>query len=458
MTYRETLDFLYAQLPMFHRIGPAAFKKDLTNTLALCAHLGNPHLKFRSIHVGGTNGKGSVSHMLAAVCQAAGLKTGLYVSPHYKDFRERIKINGRYIPRKRVVEFIDTNRAAIEKIQPSFFELCVAMAFDHFARERVDVAVIEVGLGGRLDSTNVITPLLSVITNISYDHMNMLGDTLPQIAFEKAGIIKPGVPVVIGETHPESAPVFIKKAAETGSKIVFADQHYRAKEKASDVENNSYSTIYDIYKNGDLFLEDLAVQAAGPFQAKNVATAIQAVEVLQQTPFVPAALAADSKTARFPGLPAAKIAGTLPDPLREGLARLKDLTRFMGRWQIIGQNPTVLCDSAHNEAGLRSAFEKIDQLATPPNARLRIVTGFVNDKDVDKVLGLFPREARYYFAKANIPRGLEAPVLKEKAAAHGLEGRAYASVKNALKAARRAASPHDLIVVTGSIFVVAEVI
>ncbi len=230
MTYRETLDFLYAQLPMYHRIGPAAFKKDLTNTLALCERLGNPHLKFRSIHVGGTNGKGSVSHMLAAVCQAADLKTGLYVSPHYKDFRERIKINGRYIPRSRVVAFIENNRTAIENIQPSFFELCVAMAFDHFAREQVDVAVIEVGLGGRLDSTNVITPLLSVITNISYDHMNMLGDTLPQIAFEKAGIIKPGVPVVIGETHPESAPVFIKKAAETGSKIVFADQHYRAKE------------------------------------------------------------------------------------------------------------------------------------------------------------------------------------------------------------------------------------
>ena len=442
MTYRETLDFLYARLPMFHRIGPAAFKKDLTNTVALCEHLGNPHLKFRSIHVGGTNGKGSVSHMLAAVCHAAGLRTGLYVSPHYKDFRERIKIDGRYIPRSRVVEFVDTNRAAIEKIQPSFFELCVAMAFDHFARERVDVAVVEVGLGGRLDSTNIITPLLSVITNISYDHMNMLGDTLPQIAFEKAGIIKPGVPVVIGETHPESAPVFIKKAAETGSEIVFADQHYRAEEKVSGVENNSYSTIYDIYKNGDLFLEDLAVQAAGPFQAKNVATAMQAVEMLQQAPFVPAAL----------------FAGTLPGSLREGLARLKDFTRFMGRWQIIGRNPTVLCDSAHNEAGLRSAFEKINQLAKSAGARLHIVTGFVNDKDVDKALGLFPREARYYFARANIPRGLEAAVLKEKSALHGLHGKAYSSVKNALKAARRAAAADDLIVVTGSIFVVAEVI
>ena len=443
MTYRETLDFLYAQLPMYHRIGAAAFKKDLTNTLALCEHLGNPHLTFRSIHVGGTNGKGSVSHMLAAVCQAAGLKTGLYVSPHYKDFRERIKVNGHYIPRKRVVEFVDANRAAIEKIQPSFFELCVAMAFDHFARERVDVAVVEVGLGGRLDSTNIITPLLSVITNISYDHMNMLGDTLPQIAFEKAGIIKTGVPVVIGETHPESAPVFLKKAAETGSKIVFADQHLMAAEKENNSKSILQSTVYHVYKNGAPFLDDIDVQAAGPYQAKNVVTVIQAIDVLR----------------KLPGFQTLMTGALVPDPLREGLAHLKTLTRFMGRWQVIGRNPTVLCDSAHNEAGLRSAFEKIGQLVSrTPDSRLHVVTGFVNDKDVDKVLGLFPREARYYFAKANIPRGLEAPVLREKAAAHGLSGKAYTSVKNALRAARRTAAPHDLIVVTGSIFVVAEVI
>lgn len=434
MTYRETLDFLYAQLPMYHRIGPAAFKKDLTNTLALCEHLGNPQAKFRSIHVGGTNGKGSVSHMLAAVCQAAGLKTGLYVSPHYKDFRERIKIDGRYISRKRVVDFIEQHRETIERIQPSFFELCVAMAFDHFARAKVDVAIIEVGLGGRLDSTNVISPLLSVITNISYDHMNMLGDTLPQIAFEKAGIIKPGVPVVIGETHPESAPVFLKKAAETGSEIVFADRHFSVKEKTPESESISVSSVYDVFKNNRPFLKNLEVQASGPFQAKNVATLIQAVEQLK---IIPSELSA--------GI------------LREGLAHLKVLTRFMGRWQVIGANPAVLCDSAHNEAGLRSAFEAIKQYQTE-HARLHIVTGFVNDKDVDKVLGLFPREAVYYFAKANIPRGLEAQVLKEKAAIHGLQGRVCTSVKNALKTARHAASPDDLIVVIGSIFVVAEVI
>lgn len=407
---------------MFHRIGPAAFKKDLTNTLALCEHLGHPQHRFKSIHVGGTNGKGSVSHMLAAVCQTAGLKTGLYVSPHYKDFRERFKINGQYIPRRNVVDFIVRHRDAIERIQPSFFELCVAMAFDWFAQQKVDIAVIEVGLGGRLDSTNVITPLLSVITNISYDHQNLLGDTLPQIAFEKAGIIKPGVPVVIGETHPESAPVFQKKAAETGSSIVFADQKYRAVELP---DTRLDATRYEVYHGDKLLFPALEVAAAGPFQAKNLATVFQAVESLQQ-----------------PALSAA---------LPEALKNLRTLTRFIGRWQLIGSRPAILCDSAHNEAGLRLAFEKI---GTPQH----IVTGFVNDKEVDKVLGLFPSGARYYFAKANIPRGLEAPVLKEKAAAFGLRGKAYASVRQALKAARRAAGPDDLILVIGSIFVVGEVI
>jgi dihydrofolate synthase/folylpolyglutamate synthase len=313
------------------------------------------------------------------------------------------------------------------------------MAFDHFSRERVDVAIVEVGLGGRLDSTNVITPLLSVITNISYDHQNMLGDTLPQIAFEKAGIIKPGVPVVIGETHPESAPVFLKKAAETGSEIVFADQNFRVSEKDAADWHQEYRISPGKENPGAEW--SLEVDAAGPYQSRNLATVLQSVEIM----------------ARY--LPAID-----RNALREGLKNLRSLTRFMGRWQIIGQNPTVLCDSAHNEAGLRLAFERIDALVhRPPSAvhrppYLHIVTGFVNDKDVDKVLGYFPRQARYYFAKANIPRGLEAAVLKDKAAGYGLEGRAYSSVRNALKAAKRAAAPDDLIVVTGSIFVVAEVL
>jgi dihydrofolate synthase/folylpolyglutamate synthase len=447
MTYRETLDYLYAQLPMFQRIGPAAYKKDLGNTLALCAHLGNPHFHFPSIHVGGTNGKGSVSHFLAALCQTAGLKTGLYVSPHYRDFRERIKINGQYIPRQRVVEFVEKHRTAIEAIQPSFFELCVAMAFDHFARERVDIAVIEVGLGGRLDSTNVITPLLSVITNISYDHQNLLGDTLPLIAGEKAGIIKPGVPVVIGETHPESAPVFLKKAEETNSPIIFADQHFQVLEK----ENSGWETaVYDVFQDKKPYLENLLVDVAGPFQQKNLATALQAWEVFLDEvsrqslqPEMTGALAAQLKAQN----------ARLKTP--EALSRIRDLTRFIGRWQVIGRQPMVLCDSAHNEAGLRTILGKMTDL---PFRKIHFVVGFVNDKDVAPVLALFPRSARYYFAKANIPRGLEASVLREKAAGAGLQGRAYMSVKNALRAARRAALPDDLIVVTGSIFVVAEVV
>ena len=429
MTYRDTLDYLYRQLPMFQRVGPAAYKKDLTNTLALCEHLGNPQHRFKSIHIGGTNGKGSVSHMLAAVCQAAGLKTGLYVSPHYKDFRERIKVNGAYIPQRRVVEFVEKNLDAIERIEPSFFELCVAMAFDHFAREKVDVAIVEVGLGGRLDSTNVITPLLSVITNISYDHQNLLGETLQEIAGEKAGIIKSGIPVVIGETHPESAPVFEKKAREMGAPIVFADQHFQV------VENDStewLSSTYHTSKDGAPYLKILEVAAGGPFQSRNVATVLQAWELLGAT-----------------SLP--EISN--PQILRKGLSELRTLTRFMGRWQIIGKQPLILCDSAHNEAGLRIAFERIN---TMPFRQLHIVTGFVNDKDVTKTLGYFPVQARYYFAKADIPRGLEATVLQEKAAGFGLHGRAYSSVRNALKAARRAAEPDDMIVVIGSIFVVAE--
>lgn len=429
--YRDALDYLYAHLPMFQRIGPAAYKKDLGNTLALCEYLGNPHGKFPSIHVGGTNGKGSVSHFLAALCQMSGLKTGLYISPHYRDFRERIKINGQYIPRKHVVEFVQAHREKIEEIQPSFFELCVAMAFDHFARERVDIAVIEVGLGGRLDSTNIITPLLSVITNISYDHMNLLGDTLTLIAGEKAGIIKPGVPVVIGETHPESAPVFLKKAAETRSPIVFADQHFQALEKETD---SWRTTIYDVFRDGKPYLENLEVDVAGPFQQKNLATALQAWEV------------------------AGPVLPSTPAPLKTQHATLKtaELTRFMGRWQVIGQNPTVLCDSAHNEAGLRLLVEQL--LEEAPSRQIHFVLGFVNDKSVEPVLALFPPGARYYFAKADIPRGLEATLLREKAAGAGLHGRAYSSVKNALRAARRAAAPDDLVVVTGSIFVVAEVV
>ncbi len=482
MSYRETLDYLYQQLPMFHRIGPAAYKNDLTNTLALCAHLGNPQDKFKAVHVAGTNGKGSVSHLLAAVCQSAGLKTGLYISPHYKDFRERIKVDGQYIPRQRVVAFIGKHRAVIESIQPSFFELCVAMAFDHFAREKVDVAIIEVGLGGRLDSTNVITPLLSVITNISYDHQNLLGDTLPLIAGEKAGIIKPGIPVVIGETQPESAPVFEERAAVTQSPIVFADQHFEVREKNT---GDWQHTTYDVFRDKKPYLQNLQVDAAGPYQARNLATVLQALETLSNTEYemrnaegesnaeygmrnaegesnaeygmrnAEGESNADYGIRNADGGESMGLGVNLMPFVRMAVGRLRALTRFQGRWQVIGEHPTVLCDSAHNEAGLRLAFERIGGQSF---RQLHVVTGFVNDKSVENVLGLFPPVATYYFTKANIPRALDEKLLRAKAAAFALHGRSYISVRRALAAARRAAHPEDLIVVIGSIFVVAEVI
>jgi dihydrofolate synthase / folylpolyglutamate synthase len=436
--YQAALDFLYAQLPMFHRVGASAYKKDLTNTLALCAHLGHPQRQFPSIHVGGTNGKGSVSHLLAAACQAAGLKTGLYISPHYHDFRERIKINGQYIPHECVADFVEQHRPQIEQIQPSFFELCVAMAFDHFARERVDIAIVEVGLGGRLDSTNVIEPLLSVITNISYDHMNLLGDTLTLIASEKAGIIKPNTPVVIGETHPESAPVFRAKAAEMNAPITFADQNIPL-QKDSTVPSLSPTQVYRI-QHPQVPFQHLETDVAGPFQEKNLATALQAAALLAA---MPSFLSLTGKIDWW-------------SAVQNAWKQVRILTRFQGRWQWIGKKPLVLADSAHNEAGLRSVFEAV---ADYPHRQLHLVTGFVNDKDREKVLPLFPTAARYYFAKADIPRGLPAEQLRSEAAQFGLQGRAYRSVRHALRAARRHAHPtDDLILVVGSIFVVGEIL
>lgn len=426
--YKETLQYIFEHLPMFQRIGAAAFRKDLTNIKALAEVLDNPHQRFPSIHIAGTNGKGSVSYMLAAILQAHGLKTGLYISPHYKDFRERIRIDGRYISKRRVVDFIERMKPAIETIKPSFFEISVAMAFEYFAEKQVDVAVIETGMGGRLDSTNVITPVLSVITNISYDHMQWLGNTLDAIAGEKAGIIKPGIPVVIGETHPETKPVFVKHAAEKQSVIVFADDHYRVAFKAA----NFTHTRFSVEKDGNT-LPDYEVNLHGNYQAANLGTVLQATELLATSGFL-----------------------NIQDKLiRDGLYQLKPLTGFMGRWQLLGQSPKIIADSAHNEAGLRSAFAQLDGLSY---RHLHIVTGFVNDKDIERVLPLFPRQARYYFAKANIPRGLDAKILQRMAADCQLKGRAYSSVKNALLAAKRCAAPEDLILVIGSVFVVAEVL
>lgn len=425
--YQQTLDFLYSQLPMFQRIGPAAYKKDLSNIRALCEALGHPERRFPSLHIGGTNGKGSTAHMLAAALQAAGWRVGLYTSPHYRDFRERIKINGKYIPRRQVIDFVDRCRPLFNPIQPSFFEITVAMAFDYFARQGVDVAVIEVGLGGRLDSTNIILPELSVITNISFDHMDLLGDTLPLIAAEKAGIIKPGVPVVVGETQAETQPVFLEKAAAMSAPIIFADQHYRAEQQGVSL---SHAT-YDVYREGQLLYPGLQLNAHGPYQYKNLQAVLQALEWLR---------------------PPFRVSGA---HLRDGLRHLRAYTRLLGRWQMLGEKPTILCDSAHNEAGMELAMGALKEM---PYEKLHIVLGTVKDKDPAKLLRHMPAGARYYFARPDIPRGHDATLLREKAAEMGLEGRAYSSVRNALRAARRQARPEDLIYVGGSIFVVAEVV
>lgn len=428
--YKETLNFLFNQLPMFQRIGAAAYKKDLTNIRILVAHLGHPEKEFRSIHIAGTNGKGSAAHMLAAILQAHGLKTGLYISPHYKDFRERIKIDGQFIRPKEVVEFVEKHKDIIQTVQPSFFEITVAMAFDHFARHKVDVAVIETGLGGRLDSTNVIRPLVSVITNIGYDHMDLLGDTLPKIAFEKAGIIKSSVPVVIGEEHPETRPVFEQKAKQEKTSIFWASQSYRAEAVSADAQY----TWYDVYEAGQVKYGNLQVEAGGPFQGRNLCTVLQTFTVL-----------------KF----AWQDVAWSEDKMRDGLKTLKKITYFIGRWQQLGERPAVICDSAHNQDGFEAIMDKLLSL---PCRQLHIVAGFSADKEIGKLLAYFPKDALYYFARANVPRGLDAAVLREKAGEYGLKGRDYSSVRNALQAARRKAHPDDVIFVGGSIFVVGEVI
>ncbi len=427
--YKTTLHYLYTQLPMFQKIGGAAFKKDLSNIITLCDHLGHNYQHFPSIHIAGTNGKGSTTHLIGAILQASGLKVGYYTSPHYKDFRERIKINGRLMTKRYVVDYVKKHSTVFEKVRPSFFEITVAMAFDYFAKEKVDIAIIETGLGGRLDSTNIITPLLSVITNISYDHQQFLGDTLPEIASEKAGIIKPNIPVVIGETQKETKLVFEARANKQNAPITFADKNISVIEK----EIQAHHTIYYVKGRSHNF-NHLAVNLMGGYQQKNITTTLQAITTLNQHSLLPTI----SNTA-----------------IQEGLKKVKQLTYFLGRWQKLGDSPSIICDSGHNQAGIQQILQ---QLAKIPYRQLHFVLGIVNDKDIDKLLKMLPTEAHYYFVKANIPRGLATNILQEKAKEYGLEGRKYSSVKNGLKAAKRKAEKNDLIFVGGSTFVVAEVV
>jgi len=429
MTYRQTLDFLFGLLPAYHRVGKAAYKGNLDNTTALDNYFGNPHRKFRTIHIAGTNGKGSVSHMTASVLQEAGYKTGLYTSPHLRDFRERIRVNGNVIPEESVIEFVRNNRDIIEKIKPSFFELTVALAFDYFAEMEVEVAVVEVGLGGRLDSTNIITPVLSVITNIGHDHMDLLGDTLQKVAAEKAGIIKKGVPVVISETQPSVTEVFISAAADAGSPLSIADERFSCvlhEDSAMTGERNFVVEDHLTNKrsNGLTLL-------GGDYQSKNLKAVYCAIIHLQEI-------------FRISDL-----------NIAEGIRNVTVNTGLEGRWQILNKEPLIVCDTAHNKEGLEIVMSQINRIR---RSVLHMVVGFVNDKDLDSVLPLFPVDAIYYFTKAPVPRALDEKLLKAKAGLFGLSGDSFPDVKSALGRAKKNAEKTDMIFIGGSTFVVAEVV
>ena len=415
MNYQETLDYMFSQLPMYHRIGAAAYKADIQPTIDMMEALGNPELKFKSIHVAGTNGKGSVSHFLASILQEAGYKVGLYTSPHLVDFRERIRINGEMIPQQEVVDFVERNRQLFADLKLSFFEMTVGMAFDYFAQEKVDIAVVEVGMGGRLDSTNVILPELSVITNIGLDHTQFLGDTLEKIAVEKAGIIKEGVPVGLGETQPETEPVFRRIAIEHFAPITFADQHY---------------VVDDISR----YTEELT----GEYQKKNIATVLEAVEVL-------------NSCSRF---------SISNSQLQRGLSRVVTNTHLHGRWQTIGTEPLTICETAHNEPGIRAMMDKLKSMDFK---RLHLVYGCVNDKDFRSILHLLVAQFTnsnfqfsFYFTQPSVPRRLPVADLQAAAGEMGIEGPGYGNVKEAIAAARKVAGHDDLVLVTGSIFLVAD--
>jgi dihydrofolate synthase/folylpolyglutamate synthase len=434
MNYAETLNYLYTQLPVFTRVGASAYKANLDNTLELCARLDNPQHQFKSVHVAGTNGKGSTSHMLAAILQTAGYKTGLYTSPHLKDFRERIRINGEMISEQTVIDFVEKHRSDFDEIAPSFFEMTVALAFDVFAKEKVDIAVIETGLGGRLDSTNIITPVLSIITNIGWDHMNLLGDTLPKIATEKAGIIKPNIPVIIGERQDEVADVFIRKAEKENAVVSFASDKFTVSSwqlavgNLLDVEITQVSNLIPIAIGTQILQLDLT----GSYQLKNIKTVLLAVDELRRQGFT-----------------------ISDDHVMTALRQVKTLTGLHGRWEAISTNPLTICDTGHNPEGIAEVLQNI---AAVNYKQLHFVMGIVNDKDSTKVLSMLPQNATYYFCRPNIPRGLEAESLKQQAKSFGLHGDTYSSVKEALTAAQKAASADDLVFAGGSTFVVAEVI
>ena len=426
--YKETLEWLFSQLPMYQRQGMAAYKANLDNTLELDSYFGHPHRQFKCIHVAGTNGKGSVSHSIASVLKENGYKVGLYTSPHLVDFRERIKVNGEMIEADFIVGFVNKNRSFFEKLKPSFFEMTVAMAFLYFAQQKVDYAVLEVGMGGRLDSTNIVSPLISIITNISFDHTQFLGDSLAKIAAEKAGIIKKGIPVVIGEKNSETMPVFLQKGMETGSALYFAEDFYGF-EYALQTANESQKL--QLNHLGKSLPNAIELDLLGHYQHKNILTVLTALDVLKT-----------------------KI--ELKDELiLKGLSRIAENTGLKGRWQIINRNPLAVADTGHNEAGIKLIVEQIFKY---PFKKLHFVYGAVNDKNIDKILALLPKEAYFYFTQASIPRALEVDVLYEKAEKTGLKGEKIPSVSKAYAKALENADENDFIFVGGSTFVVADLL
>ena len=428
MNYKETIEYLYQQLPMFSRVGQAAYKEDLHNTIELCNALRNPQHKFKSIHIAGTNGKGSTSHMLAAILQQAGYKTGLYTSPHIKDFGERIRVNGKMAAESFVIDFVERTKIISAKVQPSFFELTVAMAFEYFAEEKVDIAVIETGLGGRLDSTNIISPVLSVITNIGFDHMNILGNSLPEIAAQKAGIIKENTPVVVGEILPETMHIFIDEANKKNAPIYFAQENFITEY----LEPSGSLLLCNIKNKRTNIVEKLRLDLTGFYQSKNCTTVLCCVEQLKRKGF------------------------SIPEKaLHEALENVKTLTGLRGRWDVIQHNPPIILDVAHNKDGIKQVLKQL--ALSYPSANIHFVLGFVKDKDVNIMLQLFPADATYYFTNAHIPRALPYEALKALAEQNKLMGESFDNVNDAIAQAKLNAAEKDVIMVCGSFYVIAEI-
>lgn len=414
---------------MFHRVGAAAYKPNLDNTIALANALGNPQQNLKCIHVAGTNGKGSTSHMLASIFQEAGYQVGLYTSPHLKDFRERIKINGEMVTEEWLVNYVEKNKKLYDEIRPSFFEMSTIMAFSYFTEMKTNINIIEVGLGGRLDSTNIISSEISIITNIGWDHMNLLGDTLEKIAAEKGGIIKNETPVVISETQKETTITFTKLALEKNSKIYFADTHFKIDPINHDLLNDQMQ--FSVYKNNQLYLDKVFCDLTGHYQFKNISGVFQVMDIIREKYQISA------------------------DHIRRGLAHAKKNTGLKGRWQILSKDPLTICDTGHNEQGLAEVLNMINKLKF---TKMHFVLGVVDDKDLTKMLNMLPKKATYYFCKANIPRGLSAEILKNKAAEFHLTGESYENVTLALHSAQKNARDSDLVFVGGSTFTVAEII